>query len=472
MKFARTTFTLDAKALSAARASDVLAIDPRSFGSTLALRAAAPSSDWLPVGGAAAPIPRVGMVEVFGPIAHRGSDDLCGFVDGYDTIERRFTRALADDELDAVVLVIDSPGGDVAGMAEAVGRMRAAAAASGKPVYAFADEQACSAAYAIATVAEKIFMPPSGVTGSIGTACIHADQSAALESEGVKVTIVRSGDRKMEGGPLEPLTPEARNAYQAKVNAAATQFASIVAEARGGNAARWLALEGRSVLAPEALELGLVDGVKSLDDVIDLAAAAALERNDMKTEQQAKGMTAEDATALEVGKVAVALTGAATSEAAIKQIRGWQSGAARAEVYDAERAQREATEKAAAEKAENGERVELVRGMVARGVLPPAKAWLPSEEHGPRAENGVAEPWASMKMKTLRATAGAVEGPVGSSIIKPDPSRVAQLSGSGSRGDDDDKAAAARAKAAGVSEASLAAARNLNLSGTGRVEIS
>lgn len=446
MLFARTPFVLDAKALALGRASDVLALDPRALGASLTLRASAPDSDWTPSGAEAST--RVALVEVLGPIAQRG-DTLCGFYDGYDTIEARFTRALAADDTDAVVLVIDSPGGDVAGMAESIGRMRQAVADSGKPCIAYVDECATSAAYALATVADEIYMPTSGITGSIGTVSIHAENSEQLADNGIAVTIVRSGERKFEGSSLEPLTPEAKNAKQIMVDRAAFQFASLVAEARDGDANKYLALQGRVLLAPEALANGLVDGIKGRDEVIQLAAKAAEKRsmsivkqtpkNAAETFAAALEVSQSDVSALEVGRVAMALTGASDSEGAIKEIRAWQADAAKARVVEADRAK-------AQDEAEAKERVDLVRGMVARGVIGPAKAWIMGDE-GPKV-GAVAEPWASMKIKHLRAAAGALEEPQARRVSTPKSTGVDALA--------DDQAT--KASAFGVKPESLAAA--------------
>jgi ClpP class serine protease len=442
VQYARTPFVLDHKALALGRASDVLAVDPRAIGSTLALRASAPLSDWTPPSGTEAPA-RVALVEVLGPIAQRG-DTLCGFYDGWDTIEGRVTRALAADDVDAVVLVIDSPGGDVAGMAESIGRMRSAVAESGKPCLAYADECATSAAYALATVATKIYMPASGLTGSIGTVSIHVDESQHMADHGYKATIVRSGDRKFEGNSLEPISPEALNAKQVGVDRAANAFASLVATARGGDAGKYLALQGRVLLAPEALAAGLVDGIVGRDEVIQRAAAAV---GDKRMNEQAKkaptniaaAIDPNEISALEVGRVAMALTGAADAEGAIKALRGWQVDAAKATALEADRLKAE-------QEAEAKERVDLVKGMVARGAVGPAKAWIVGEK-GPTV-GAVAEPWASMKIKHLRAAAGAFEEPTERRETKPSATDAATPTA----------AQIERAKQLGVKPESLAAA--------------
>src|SRR5207247_2643111 len=155
------------------------------------------------------------------------------WTDGYDTIRRRFETALSSDA-QQVLLCIDSPGGEVAGCFETVRAMRAAAKVSGIRVIAFANEHAYSAAYALATVADEIYLPVPGGLGSIGVIATLEDVSAALQDAGINVEVITSGDEKSDGNPLVPLTDPVRERMQARVDALAAQFAELVAEQRGG----------------------------------------------------------------------------------------------------------------------------------------------------------------------------------------------------------------------------------------------
>lgn len=444
----RRAFVLDSKALALGRASDVLAIDPKAIGATLALSSAAPegfgSSELIE--GA-----RIACVEVLGPIAQRG-DTLCGFFDGYDTIAARLGAALEDPSVDAVVMVIDSPGGDAAGMVEGVRRMRAAVEASGKPVLAYADELAASAAYALATVADDIYIPASGQVGSIGMVMVHVDESAALDMAGVKPTIIRSGPQKYTGSALEPLSAEAQARMKGRVDTMAEQFAALVAGRRGKTPAAWLALEGAVFGGAAAVNAGLADGVASRDQV--MAKAARLAGGNKMATIDGKGASPQDVAALEVGRAAMALTGAERSEDALRTLRGWQADAGKAKALEAERA-------ASVAAAEKVERVELVRSMVARGALLPPKAWLPGEK-GHAAENGVAEPWASMPIESLRAVAPALEEQPARKAATPAPMKSANAV---------TPEIEAKARQNGIKPESLVAASSLGLMGSGRGEI-
>jgi ClpP class serine protease len=331
--------------------------------------------------------------------------------------------------------------------------MQAMVAEAGKPCFAYADELAASAAYGVAMVADSgVYLPASGQVGSIGTVMVHIDESGALEGAGVKATIVRSGPQKFTASSLEPLSAEARAKMQARVDMTAALWAGVVAERRGGTAASWLALEGAVFSGAEAVKVGLADGVASLDQVMAMAAAAAEEKGPSMAAAIDKSTV--DVNALEVGKIAMALTGSADAEGAIKTLRAWQADSVLAQ-------ERAAADAKAAEEAEAKERVELVRGLVLRG-MDPAKAWI-SGEKGPQPENGVHPDWAGMKLKNLRAFAAAMPTAPRQIEAKADPTGGGTIAMT----PDIEK----QAKAHGIKAEHIASSRALALNGSGTKEI-
>ncbi len=279
----RKTFTLDAKALAMANASRVLAILPSAIGAVLSLADSGADARATKSG-------TVAVVSILGPLAQRAMVDACAFVDGYDAILERFASAIANPAIDAVLLEIDSPGGDAAGLMETVRRMQEMRDVTGKPVVAYASEQAASAAYALAQVGNEFYLPASGEIGSIGCLCVHGDVSKALESEGVTMTIVRSGSRKAEHNPYEALSADARASLQSMVDMHAAQFADVVATARGGKAADFLALEGAVMMGKEAVKANLADKVMTYEGALQRAAALGKK---WRKGQTMKSMTAK-----------------------------------------------------------------------------------------------------------------------------------------------------------------------------------
>lgn len=207
---------------------------------------------------------KVAVIPIMGPIEQRAG----WFGPGYDTTLEAFRAALAMPEVGAVLLHIDSPGGDAAGMAECVRSMIDAKNAAKKPVIAFSDEQAYSAAYALACVADEIYLPQTGGVGSIGCLCVAMDVTEAVKKAGVNAVVVRSGPKKAQGHPLIPLDKDTLTDMQARVNGLANVFAEIVAESRGGSARKWLSLKGACLFGDAAVKAGLADGIMSLDDVM------------------------------------------------------------------------------------------------------------------------------------------------------------------------------------------------------------
>lgn len=260
-------FRLDVDALSTANVRGPVALEGSSLGSMQTFGDRPASSRTERRG-------EVAIVDVFGPLEQRATEWICGFSDGYDAIVERFEAALASDAK-SVVLRIDSPGGAVAGLFEAVRTMTAAAAAAGKPVVAYVDELAASAGYALATVADRIIVPKSGFAGSIGCIIVHAEASRKLDREGIAVAVIRSGERKAEANSYEPLSAAARRELQRRVDVAARMFAELVALRRGKTAAAWLDLAGGILAGPEAVETGLADAMGTFADALAAASLKA-----------------------------------------------------------------------------------------------------------------------------------------------------------------------------------------------------
>lgn len=177
-------------------------------------------------------------------------------------------QAMADPEVGAIVLDIDSPGGVVDGIPEAAAELRALRGT--KPIIAHSNGMTASAAYWLAAQADEIVMTPSGAVGSIGVYATHREMSGMMEMMGVKNTLISAGKFKTEGNPFEPLSDEARAHIQEDVDHFYGLFISDVAKGRGVPAAdvRGGYGEGRVLNAKAATAAGLVDRVDTLDDTV------------------------------------------------------------------------------------------------------------------------------------------------------------------------------------------------------------
>jgi signal peptide peptidase SppA len=183
---------------------------------------------------------------------------------GYDGIRQNFLAALADEEAGAIMLDIDSPGGEVAGcfdLADTIWRARGS-----KPVWAVVNEMACSAAYALASATDRITVPRTGVVGSVGVIALHVDLSKALEEAGITVTLIQYGARKSDGSDMIPLAPEARTRFQADIDAVGKLFVNTVARNRKLDAAKVQATEAGTFLGAAGVAAGFADAVMAPDE--------------------------------------------------------------------------------------------------------------------------------------------------------------------------------------------------------------
>ncbi|MCW5681491.1 MAG: signal peptide peptidase SppA [Xanthobacteraceae bacterium] len=160
----------------------------------------------------------------------------------------------------AVILVIDSPGGTVAGSEQLYNALRKLAAK--KPVVAVVEGTAASGAYIAAMGADRIFAPRGAIVGSIGVIFQYPNLSGLLKNVGVNVEAIRSTPLKAMPSGVEPTPPEAQAAIRALVEDNYTWFKSLVQERRAlDNATLLKASDGRVFTASQALPLRLIDEI-------------------------------------------------------------------------------------------------------------------------------------------------------------------------------------------------------------------
>lgn len=177
-------------------------------------------------------------------------------------------QAREDAEIGAIVLDVDSPGGSVFGVQELADEVYSTRGV--KPIIAVASPMAASAAYWVASQADEVVLTPSGEIGSVGVMAVHWDMEKKLATAGVRPTIISAGRFKSEGHEFAPLQPEARDAIQARVDDYYQAFVRAVARGRNvtQTAVRDGYGEGRMVGAKDALRMGMVDRVDTLEAVL------------------------------------------------------------------------------------------------------------------------------------------------------------------------------------------------------------
>jgi ClpP class serine protease len=189
----------------------------------------------------------------------------CGFAT-YEGLGASLQSALSDYRVRAILLDIDSPGGQVDGMLDLADQILAARAKM--PVWSVANSVAASAAYALAGSAEKLYLPRLAQVGSIGAVMIHIDQSAQDQTRGLKYSAVFSGTRKMDGWDHAALSTEARAAFQGRVDHCRDALCELIGRQGRMSAKDALATEAAVYSDTDAVEAQLADGIRTFDEVL------------------------------------------------------------------------------------------------------------------------------------------------------------------------------------------------------------
>lgn len=206
----------------------------------------------------------VARIAIEGTLVHKlgALHPVCGMT-GYDGIRQNFLTALEDDKVQAILLDVDSPGGEVAGCFDLSDTIYAARGR--KPIWAILTESAYSAAYAIASAADRIYLPRTGGAGSIGVIALHVDMSKALTSSGLTVSVVKYGAHKDDCADFAPLSDPARAHVQAEVDAMGAMFDALVARNRNLKSATVKSYQATTFMGAASVEAGLTDAVMAPD---------------------------------------------------------------------------------------------------------------------------------------------------------------------------------------------------------------
>lgn len=236
------------------------------------------------------PQPRAGsiaIIPVYGVIAPRMNlmSEMSGGTT-YEKLTSQLREAVATPDVKTIVLDIDSPGGNVAGATEFATEVRKAR--SKKAVIAQAQYTMASAAYWIGANATEVVASPSATLGSVGVYTAHNDLSEALAQMGVKRTYISAGTGKTDGNETGPLSAEALARIEASVTAAYSRMVADIVKGRGAGttAARvqddW---QAHTYGADEALSLGMIDRIATLDETLARVLASSPDRADQRAAQ-------------------------------------------------------------------------------------------------------------------------------------------------------------------------------------------
>ncbi|MBL8177709.1 MAG: signal peptide peptidase SppA, partial [Bryobacterales bacterium] len=188
---------------------------------------------------------------------------------------RRHIRALRDDEkIRAVVLRVDSPGGDAIAAEEILRELKLLAAK--KPLIVSMADVAASGGYAIAMAGKRVLANAETVTGSIGVFYGKVSMEGLLEKLGLKMESLQTGKHAGIDSEFERLNPEARAKLRSLVERTYRDFVGQVAAARGRKVEEIdRVAQGRVWLGSEAARNGLIDEIGGLGRAVEAAAKEA-----------------------------------------------------------------------------------------------------------------------------------------------------------------------------------------------------
>lgn len=217
----------------------------------------------------------IAVIPIFGTISRRAGlfTDSSGGA-SIESITADFRAALKSEDVGTIILDIDSPGGSVSGLDELAAEIFAARGQ--KRIIAIADHFAASAAYYLGSQAHEFVAAPTSEVGSIGVWMLHMDFSRNLDREGITPTFISFGKNKTEGNPFQPMSDETMAHFQSQVDEFGQMFVRAVSRGRGVSmkTVREKFGDGRMFMALEALALGMVDRVATLDETIARALAS------------------------------------------------------------------------------------------------------------------------------------------------------------------------------------------------------
>jgi len=212
-------------------------------------------------------VDEVAVIGVQGVLLKKGSwlSAMSGCT-SYQSLQQQIEAAIGDDRVGAILLDIDSPGGETCGcfeLSDFIYGIRGE-----EPIYAVANDTALSAAYAIASAADKIFVTRMGAVGSVGVYALHAEQSGFDKQTGMKYTYIHHGAKKVDGNPHEPLSDGATADLQAEIDRQGRVFIETVARNRGVGSGRIEATQAGLLWGDGALTL-FADEIGTVEDALN-----------------------------------------------------------------------------------------------------------------------------------------------------------------------------------------------------------
>lgn len=227
---------------------------------------------------------KVLLVDIKGVISNRKETSPLGIetsVGLVDQVRETLKKAEKDEDVKALILRINTPGGTVTSSDIIYHEIKAFKERKKIKVYAIVMDLAASGGYYVAQAADRIIVHPTSLTGSIGVIALKMNLSGLMEKVGVNFEVVKSGAHKDFMSPFRALTEDERLIFQKNIDTLHQRFVSIIADNRKQlykSEVEKLA-DGRVYTAQQALDSGLVDQISYMDE------AEAFIKNDLQLDK-------------------------------------------------------------------------------------------------------------------------------------------------------------------------------------------
>ena len=220
---------------------------------------------------------KVLLLDLSGVISAQDKDGLIPQPNMLATFKEELTRASKDEQIKAVVVRINSPGGTVNASDILYHELKTFKTERKLPVIVSMMDVAASGGYYLAMAADTILVHPSTVTGSIGVIMLTVNAKGLMEKVGVEANAITSGPRKDMGSPFRTMTAEERAIFQSVIDSFYQRFLTVVQEGRPQLTADKIKslADGRIYSGEQAKAAGLVDEIGYLDEAIELAKKKA-----------------------------------------------------------------------------------------------------------------------------------------------------------------------------------------------------
>lgn len=221
---------------------------------------------------------KIAVIDVDGILTNSSESGLLGVKDNpVSLFGEKLEQAQIDQNVKAVVLRINSPGGTVAASDMMYNELTVFKAKTKKPVIACILDVGASGGYYIACGCDEIIAGPSSITGSIGTIMQTVSFAGTMKKLGISAEAIKSGQLKDMASPLKDLAEEERQVLQAIIMQFYDNFLKVVLNGRDGLQRDELLklADGRVFTSDQAQAAGLIDRIGYPQDAIDRAKQVA-----------------------------------------------------------------------------------------------------------------------------------------------------------------------------------------------------